>query len=148
MTRFSISAAFAAAALVSQPVAAAEDPRSHATAVEQRTGAFAGARLRIPLGAQRARERPSAALQLGFEHIRRDRGAGSSMTARRGSALELGFSGKEKPAFLVAGTPARTMERRLGVSTGGAIAIGAGVTLLVLVALVATSSPPEDLGWW
>lgn len=147
MTRFNISAAFAAAALVSQPVSAAEDPRPHATAVEQRTGAFAGARLRIPIGARQARERPSAVLQLGFEHIRRDRGAASSMTARRGSALELGFSEKAKPAFLVGGTPVRTMERRLGVSTGGAIAIGVGVTLLVLVALVAASDPPEDLSW-
>ena len=147
MTRFSVSAALAAAALVSHPVSAAEDPRSHAAAVDQRTGASAGARLRVPIGARKTRERPSAALQLGFEHIRRDGGAASSMTARRGSALELGFSGKEKPAFLVAGTPVRTMERRLGVSTAGAIAIGAGVTLLVLVALVATSDPPEDIGW-
>ena len=145
MTRFTAAAAFAAAALLSQPVSAADDPRAHVAASEQRAGAFAGARLRIPLGARQTRERPSAALQLGFEHIRRNSGAGSSMTARRGSALELRFFEQAKPTFLAGGTPVRTVERRLGVSTGGAIAIGAGVTLLVLIAVAAASGPPDDI---
>ena len=145
MTRFTATAAFAAAALVSQPVSAADNSRSHVAAAEQRAGAFAGARLRIPIGARQTRERPSASLQLGFEHIRRDLGPGSGMTARRGSALELRFSDKAKPALLAGGAPVRKVERRLGVSTDGAIAIGVGITVLALLALAVASGPPEDI---
>jgi hypothetical protein len=45
--------------------------------------------------------------------------------------------------LFIGGVPARAFERRLRVSTGGAIAIGVGVVALLLVAAVVASPAPD-----
>ena len=62
------AAGAAAAMLIAQPCLAASDLRD-AGAAERRTSAFAGVRLRVPMGNP---ERPSARLQLTTFHVYRD----------------------------------------------------------------------------
>ena len=145
MTALVRTVAGAAALLgAAQPCLAAEDFRD-LSMLEHRSSAFAGARFRVPLGGGRDREAPSARLQLGVDHVYRDRRTGASAVTHRTSGIELGVSRRGAPALFVGGAPARDLERRLGVSTGGAIAIGVGVTLVALLALVAASDPPDEI---
>ena len=136
-------AAFATLAAAAQPALAADDFRYIEARPEHRTAAFAGARLRIPLGAETRRARPSARLHLGMEHVYEDRRIAAPAQAFRTSALELGFSRRSGPTFFIGGAPVGEVERRVGISTGGAIAIGVGATVLAALLLVAVSDPPE-----
>jgi hypothetical protein len=141
-------AGIAALALVAQPALAADDFRNIETRAEHRSAAFAGARIRVPIGSGEAaeRRRPSARLQLGVDHVYEDRRSASPAVAYRTSGIELGFSrSRAAPSLFVGGAPARDVQRRLGVSTGGAIAIGVGVTLIALLAAVAVTDPPETI---
>jgi hypothetical protein len=142
-------AALAAAALTTQPALAADDFRNLETRAEHRSAAFAGARVRLPFGGGggERRERASARLQLGVDHIYEDRRSAAPATVYRTAGVELGFSGRRSaPTLFVGGAPARDIERRLGISTAGGIAIGAGVALVVLVAAAAASGPPDIFG--
>ncbi|HEX8534676.1 MAG TPA: hypothetical protein VF662_10950 [Allosphingosinicella sp.] len=99
-------------------------------------GAFAGARLRMPLGGS---EKPKAGLA--FTNVRLD-GSG----ARRFSkGIEVGFAGSEKLQVSIAGRQLDRLGmqplgrgpegRKAGVSTIGWVAIGAGVAIIVGAAL-------------
>lgn len=143
-----VLAAAAALALTTQPALAADDFRNIETRADHRSAAFAGARFRVPFGtgAAERRERASARLQFGVDHVYEDRRAAAPATAYRTAGVELGFSRRRSaPTLFVGGAPAREIEQRLGISTGGAIAIGVGVTLVVLLAAVAASDPPESI---
>lgn len=138
------SAAAAALLLASaQPCFAADDLRGIDSRPEHRSSAFAGARFRVPFGGPAERQKPTARLQLGVDHIHRDTRSAAPARTYSTSGLELGVTRHGAPSLSVAGTPARQLERRLGISTGGAIAIGVGVTLVALLAVVAASEPPE-----
>ena len=146
MTKPTISLAAAALLLAgAQPAFAADDFRGIDARPEHRSSAFAGARFGIAFGGPRERQRPTARLQLGVDHIYRDSRSAAPTVAFRTSALELDLSRRGSPALTVAGAGARDVERRLGISTGGAIAIGVGATLVVLLAVVAASDPPDDI---
>ena len=121
----------------------AEDLREPARP-ELRTAAFVGGTLRLGFGTRRP-EKPQAALAMGFAHRTTDRGA-AAFSARdfRVSGLQLGAGRPGKPSLRIGGSEVGELGDRLGVSTGGAIAIGAGVTLLALVAIVAASNPMEN----
>ncbi|QAY75927.1 hypothetical protein [Sphingosinicella sp. BN140058] len=108
--------------LAAEPLLAAEliDP---ARSTLQR-GAFAGARLRVPLG---ARDAPRFGVALA--PTQRERETGATALA---AGLELGFTGRGHFELAAAGKPLRfDGERKSGVSTLGWIGIGAGVALVV-----------------
>lgn len=117
-------------AMAAQPAMAAELVRETATGPSL-VGSFAGARLRVPLGA--AEEKPQAGLAFTATH----RG-GETGTLRFSKGMELGFSGDEKLRLSVGGRPVSQLAQdgrapdgqKLGVSTVGWIAIGVGVVAL------------------
>jgi hypothetical protein len=127
-----------------QPCFAADAFRSFGN-VEHRSSAFAGARFRVPLGGGGERRSPTARLHLGVDHVYSDRHSAAPAVTYRTSTLELGVSRRGAPALFVGGAPAREIERRLGISTGGAIAIGAGLMLVILVAAAAAAGPPDEI---
>lgn len=134
----------AIAALVVTPLAVAAQPAtaaelSDAQAVSsQRQGAFAGARLRVPLGGGEKAGKARAALTMA--PVLQGRRADGAMRTRFGEGMELrlaGDSGKAELAFggrsLAQLKEGRTGPdgRRLGVSTLGWVAIGVGTALIV-----------------
>lgn len=136
----SIAAGLVAALLlpVAQPAMAAD----FADARDVRTGAFAGVRLRLPLGGDRARRGVQAGLTVAPAVV----STAMDGRSRRGivEGIELGLRGREPVALRLAGTridrlgvaPANQAPggRRSGVSTLGWIGIGVG-TIVVAVAI-------------
>ncbi len=125
--------------IVAQPALAADlgDQRNSGA---QRQGAFAGARLRVPLngtGAGKVRAGLTVA------PILQGRGADGSIRTRFGEGVELRFSGATKPELAFGGrslaqlTEGRTGPdgRKLGISTIGWVAIGVGVAAVTVLAL-------------
>jgi hypothetical protein len=132
-------------ALSAQPAFGAELSRDGGSMPNQ-MGAFAGARLRVPLGG--GREKAQAGLAM-TSTLR----GGASGELRFAKGAELGFSGKGSGIRLtLAGAPVSQLAqggrgpegRKQGVSTLGWVAIGVGAVALVLVALVAACSADND----
>jgi hypothetical protein len=130
------------ASLLSAPVltnAAPAMAQEFSASREIQTGGFAGARVRIPFGGSARREPIRAGLAFA-PTVRVDHSDGRSRT-RIGEGLEFGINGNEPVGLSLAGTPVSQLVQgrrgpdgqRLGVSTVGWIAIGAGA-VLVLVA--------------
>lgn len=114
-----------------QPAAAAELHQDR-TATASRVSAFAGARLRVPLG---GREKPQAGLAL-TSTLR----SGPTGELRFAKGAELGFSGRDSELGLsIAGRPLSQLAagrsgpagRKHGFSTAGWIAIGASAAIIV-----------------
>lgn len=134
MRKMLIAGLVAAAQILpaAQPAAAAElIPERMATAAQ--VSAFAGARLRVPLGGGREKARAGLALTL---TLRSD----STGELRFARGAELGFSGGDKKLGLsLAGRPVSSFApgragpdgRKQGFSTAGWIAIGAGAIIIV-----------------
>jgi hypothetical protein len=150
MRKLLIAALVAAQVGAAQPAFAAEliDPPSVSG---QRQSAFAGARIRVPIGASKA-SRVRAGLTVA--PLRQGRGGDGALRTSFGQGLELGLAEKGKPALTFAGqrvdrlslgpngrAPDRT---RSGVSTLGWVAIGVGAVALVLVALVLACDADND----
>jgi hypothetical protein len=130
-----------------QPVMAAELPQDRVSAPNQ-VSAFAGARLRVPLGG--GREKPRAGLAL-TSTLR----SGSTGELRFARGAELGFSGGESAIrFTLGGTPASRLAqgswgpdgRKLGVSTIGWVAIGVGALAVAYFALFSLCRDGEICG--
>ena len=129
------------AALVAAPLLVGAQPAAAAGFEEMasvESGAFAGARIRLSLGGKHQDRKLRAGLTVA-PTLRSQSMAGHART-RFGEGLELGFTGERPLALSLAGRPVSGLlpgggksedERRLGVSTTGYIAIGAGVVLLV-----------------
>ncbi len=135
---------YLAAALVTAQIATAAQPAMAADlgergTVAQRQGAFAGARLRIPLNGSRAGK---AQAGLTVAPIVQGRQADGSIRTRFGEGVELRLTGETGPQMAFGGrslaqlTEGRTGPdgRKLGVSTIGWIAIGVGVAAVIVVA--------------
>ena len=129
------------ASLLSAPVLGSATPliaQDFSASREIETGGFAGARVRIPFGGS-ARGEPIRAGLTFAPTVRVDYSDGRSRT-RIGDGLEFGIAGNEPIRLSLAGRPVSQLVQgspgpdgqRLGVSTMGWIAIGAG-TVLVLV---------------
>ena len=133
--KFMFMGALAAAqiAVAAQSVAAAELQRE--VSGPNQVGSFAGARVRVPLGA--TREKPQAGLA--FTATQR---AGETGTLRFSKGMELGFSGDDKVRLSLGGTPVSQLRpgrgaptgSKAGVSTLGYVAIGVGVVAVVTLA--------------
>jgi hypothetical protein len=114
------------------PAAAAELHRDRVDSPSQ-VSAFAGARLRVPLGG--GREKPRAGLA--FTSTLR---SGDSGELRFAKGAELGFSGRDSKVDLsIAGRPISKLAagrpgptgRKQGFSTAGWIAIGASAVIII-----------------
>ncbi|HEX8061772.1 MAG TPA: hypothetical protein VF535_01005 [Allosphingosinicella sp.] len=114
-----------------QPAAAAELGQDRTPSATQ-ISAFAGARLRVPLG---GREKPRAGLAL-TSTLR----SGATGELRFAKGAELGFSGSESKLDLgIAGRPISRLAsgrsgptgRKQGFSTAGWIAIGASAAIII-----------------
>ena len=129
----------------SQAVSAAELIRDGGNMPNQ-ASAFAGARLRVPLGG--GKDKPQAGLAL-TSALR----SGATGEVRFAKGAELGFGGEDSKLRLsLAGTPVSRLAqggrgpegRKQGVSTLGWVAIGVGFVAFVLVVLVAACSADDD----
>ena len=126
-----IAALVAGQALAAQPAFAAELPSDQASA-PTRVGSFAGARLRVPLGA--TKERPHAGLA-----VTATQRTGETGALRFSKGLELGFAGDDKVRLSLAGKPVSQLRQgadapggqKLGFSTTGWIIIGASAVIIV-----------------
>jgi hypothetical protein len=109
-------------------------------AVATRQGAFAGARLRVPLDGTNARK---ARASLAVAPIVQGRRADGSMRTRFGEGMELRLSGETRPQLALAGRPLSQIAegrsgpdgRKAGISTIGWVAIGVGVAAITVFAL-------------
>jgi hypothetical protein len=115
-----------------QPAAAAELGQDR-TATASQVSAFAGARLRVPLGG--GREKPRAGLAL-TSTLR----SGATRELRFAKGAELGFSGRgSKLDLSLAGRPLSQLApgrpgpdgRKQGFSTLGYVAIGASAVIII-----------------
>lgn len=129
-------AAMVSAQLVvaAQPASAADlgDPQAVSS---QRQGAFAGARLRVPLSGEKAGKARAALTMAPLLYGRQTDGA---MRTRFGEGVELGFAGTDGLALSFAGRPVSQIAegrtgpdgRRLGTSTGKGLLIVGGILVL------------------
>jgi hypothetical protein len=79
-------------------------------------------------------------LQLTAVHSARS--AGGPTLTRHGQGFELGLDRRGRPAFTIAGQPARPIRDRLGMSTTTTVILIGGVVLVVAVlASVAAAQP-------
>jgi hypothetical protein len=128
MKRVTIALLAAAQALSwGQPAEAAELVAAWDSSPAQR-GAFAGARLRVPLGASEEKLRAG----LAFAGVERSRTTGQS---RMAAGVEAGIVAGEGLGVAIGGRPAGELaaRRKAGVSTLGWVAIGVGATAVVAV---------------
>lgn len=113
---------------------------------ERQMAAFAGARVRLPIGGG---EQPQAGLAV-TSTLRS--GAGGELRFAKG--MELGFSGDRSVRLMVGGTPATRLAqgsqgpegRKLGVSTLGWVGIGVGVLAVAFFATVQLCADGEICG--
>jgi len=125
-------------ALAAQPAMAADFGDQPAAAAQQH-GAFAGARLRLPLGGAGHKARAG----LSVAPIAQGRQADGSVRTRIGEGMELGFAGRDKAELSLAGRPVAQIVQgpagpdgeKLGTSTGKGLLIVGGIVVLTLGAL-------------
>lgn len=150
MKKLMIAALAAGQIAAAQPALAAgfgEEPG----AVSNRQGAFAGARVRIPLDGSKTRK---AQAGLTIAPMLQGRGADGSIRTRFGEGMELRLSGEARPQFAFAGRSLAQLRegrtgpdgRKMGVSTLGWIAIGVGVAAVIVVAAGVTCQETNCLG--
>lgn len=132
----------AAAQLIAaaQPAMAAEliDDKG---AAASRQGAFAGARLRVPLGGGEKADKARASLTMA--PVLHGRQADGAIRTRFGEGVEFGFTGTDRAELSLAGRPVSQIAQgrtapdgtRLGTSTGKGLLIVAGVVVVTLGAL-------------
>jgi len=120
-----------AATLAAQPCLAAPDYGATGQ-MERRSGAFAGAVFKVPLGGAVTRK-PSARLQLGMSHVYQDRHSSAPPTRLHSSVLEFGLTDNGKPLWLVGGQSTEGLKQRLGIS-------GSTKTVLLIVGGVAAAA--------
>ena len=140
MKALMLGALVSAQILVAAQPALAADLGEERGAVAARQGAFAGARLRIPLDGTSARK---AQAGLTVAPIVQGRRADGSIRTRFGEGMELRLNGDAKPQLAFAGRPLSQIAqgrtgpdgRRAGISTLGWVAIGIGVAAITVFAL-------------
>ncbi|HEY5722151.1 MAG TPA: hypothetical protein VIT45_07500 [Allosphingosinicella sp.] len=148
MKRIAIAALIAAQTMA--PPAFAADFGDQPADSAQRQGAFAGARLRVPLGGEAGGK---ARAGLAVAPLLQGRRADGSVRTRFGEGLEFGFAGGKKAELSLAGRPVKQLAqgrtgpdgRKLGVSTVGWVAIGVGIAAIAGVAwFVNEMNEPHD----
>ena len=136
----SVAGAVAAAALVAQACPAAPSPVGPGGG----TSAFAGVRLRMPLGGEAAR--PQVRLQLAPAYAVRDARTGT-VESVRAEGLEIGLGRGGRPDLYLNGQASRDLKPKLSVkgSTGTTLLIVGGV-LVALVVVAAAAGGAAGFG--
>lgn len=152
MKRLVIAALVAAQVASTATPALAAELGDQAGATGQRQGAFAGARVRIPLGGGARAKKVKAGLTLA--PLRQSRTLDGAVRTGFGQGFELGLGEAGRPALTFAGQRVDRLAlapngkapegQRAGVSTLGWIGIGVGAVALVLVALVLVCDTDDD----
>lgn len=136
--------AIAGVALVSMLATTAEAANWQDQSTNVRPGAFIGARMNVPLG-RSAATKPRAELTLAPTQ---NRVSNSGLVRTRiGEGLAFGFTGHSKPTLTLAGMRADTAlglkpsgrasaDKKIGMSTGGWVAVGVGAVAIGLLAFV------------
>jgi hypothetical protein len=132
------SAAFAAAmaSLAASPALAADDIHG-GSQMERRSGAFAGASFRIPIGG-RDGGKSSARLQLTMEQRYTDPQRGFAGRTIRTSGIEFGASPSGRASFYVGGQSLPDLERRMRMTGSTGWVIGGIAIAVVGLAVVGT----------
>jgi hypothetical protein len=136
----SIIMALAVASLVASPVSARDWRQA---GHDFRPSAFAGARLKLPLGSAKAE--PSA--QLTVAPARSSISGAGMMTTRIGEGVGLEFAGK-KPQLTIAGATnadIREARQKMGISTVGWVAIGVGAAAVVTFGILVATAGCDSL---
>jgi hypothetical protein len=131
--------ALTAIILASLITAPAEAASWQDQAIDSRPGAFLGARLKLPIGHQAA-AKPRA--ELAFAPTQSRISSSGLVRTRIGEGLAIGITPKAKPTLTLAGMRADAAlgltrkgkskaEQKLGVSTGGWVAIGVGAAVAI-----------------
>jgi hypothetical protein len=132
--------------MASAAPAAAADLDERQASSQRQLGAFAGARLRIPLGgSESGKARAGLALAPTLHSLRSD----GSLRTRHADGVELSLAGQRKMQLTLAGRPVSQLAagrrapegQKLGVSTVGWVAIGVGTIVLLVAALAVACSP-------
>jgi hypothetical protein len=135
-------------AAAAAPARAAEIDDRQASGQRQ-FGAFAGARLRMPLGGNESgKARAGLALAPTVHSLRSD----GSLRTRFGEGMELGLTDRKNPRLSLAGTPVSQLAagrqgpegQKLGVSPVGWVAIGLGAVVLLVAVLALSCSPTSE----
>ncbi len=129
------------AGLVAAQMIATASPAAAAATLEEtqivQTGTFAGARIRLSLGGKQQDRKFRAGLTVA--PTLRSRAISGETRMRIGEGPELGFAGGRPLTLSLAGQPVSRLlpggnksedDGRLGISTGGYVAIGVGVILV------------------
>lgn len=149
MIRSLVIASLIATQLVATPAVAAELHSDRSPGAIE-AGTFAGARLRLPIGAGTRGEPLRAGLVMAPTLVREQ--AGGRRAASFGEGFELGFGPNRRGLVVsLAGRPLTGRDRdlpgpRAGVSTIGWVAIGVGAVALILVAATVTCQETNCLG--
>jgi hypothetical protein len=140
------------AALVAGQLLTAAQPAFAAELIDGRTqqiGAFAGARVRVPLGGDVRQRQLRAGLTLA--PTLRTLAADGQSQLRFGEGLELGVTGREPVRLLLAGQDVRRLgaaeddnDRHGGPSTLGWIAIGVGAAIVIVVGAAVLCASDHD----
>jgi hypothetical protein len=138
MKSLAIAALVAAQIMVGAQPAMAAGLGDDRTGAIQQQGAFAGARLRVPLGGEGKKK---ARAGLAVAPVLHSRQADGSVRTRFGEGMEYGFAGGHKAELSLAGRPISQVAqgrtgpdgRKQGVSTIGWIAIGVGALAAVVL---------------
>ena len=133
-------AAAAAMSMLSQPVLAAQAFRDTG-AQEQRSGAFAGLNLRVPLGSREA-ARPTARLQMTTTHQYR---SASSFRSVRPDGIEFGLTGKGNADVYVGGARIADTEKKLGLTGMSDWILPVALLGAVVVGVVLLTDGDNDL---
>jgi hypothetical protein len=129
--------------LIAQPCLAAGEIHSDG-ASERRSGAFAGVRLRLPLGEGNP-ERPSARLQLTASHEYRN-AAGATLRSTRPDGIELGFRERSRLSWRIGGQDMGRQDERLGVSGSTKTILTIGAIIVVAVVMIPILTADEIPG--
>ena len=131
MTIGRLATAALAASLLAAPAAASDfDARQLAG---ERSGSFAGATLRVPLGGGRDLEARRPRLAIGLSQIDERVDTSGRIDRRISPALELDFA-RGRPTLLVAGEPpTNARDQRQRLAPGATLLVIAGVAAVVFV---------------
>jgi hypothetical protein len=140
MLSLRIVAILAAGFGAAQPCLAADLPRDGG-ALAGRMGAFAGARVSLPLGTAR-RAAPRARLLLGPAYTLVDARTGAFAGSRPAPGIELGLGRGGAASLSIAGQSGAALGRRMGFKgSTGYVIVGGVVIAVVLLAAVAAAQP-------
>jgi hypothetical protein len=125
-------AVVAATILATQPCLAADDFRD-ASRMERRSGAFAGATLKVMM-ANSPRKAPAAHFGLGVSQFHEWTGSAGAAKRMQTPGVELRLSSTGKPLLMVGGQNSASMKQRLGLasSTGTILLVVGGIAAAVL----------------